>query len=373
MAETPPDFDSFVRARFSVKDSFQLQDGEIEYRVAYGPESKANFKALCSELLPRGYSPWLTGAQEDCVLVVKKRQPPHPSVSRIPVLMALLTVASVVAFGILEVLIYADFAPVIPGYVVLVSYCACLLAILVAHEFGHRYLAERRGTTAPVPYLIPGIPGITAFLPSLGIVSTQREPAVNRDSVFDISIAGPLAALGITLVLYVLSTFASVQSSLPLAGSQPINAYFSVSQVNPGVLQMVIDSALSPFSQKAASGYAMVSPVGDAAAIGFFLTFITLLPMSFFDGGYLASTVLGERGVRVATYLGVLALIVIDTPTYWAPAIFTLLIASRQQRVQLLDEVSRPAHKKRALLVLVIVLAFLCVPIPQNLATFPLP
>ena len=373
MSDSPPDFDSLVRARFGVKDSFQLQDGEMEYRVSYTPESKENFRALCSELLPKGYSPWLVGAEEDCVLLVKKKQEPQRSVSRIPVLMALLTVASVVAFGILEVLIYSDFAPVIPNYVVLLSYCACMLAILVAHEFGHRFVAERRGTSAPVPYLIPGIPGITAFLPSLGIVSTQREPAVNRDTVFDIALAGPLVAFGITLVLYVLSAFASVQSTLPLSGSQSINAYFSVSQVNPGVIQMAIDSALSPFLQRVTPGFVRLSPVSDAAAIGFFFTFITLLPMSFFDGGYLASSVLGERGVRAGTYLGVLALIAIDTPAYWAPAIFTLLIASRQQRVQLLDEVSKPSRRKRLLFVLAIVLAFLCLPIPQNLATFPLP
>jgi Peptidase family M50 len=373
LADTPPDFDSSVRARFSVKDSFQLQDGEVEYRVTYAPDSKENFEALAAELMPRGYSPWLVGAEEDCVLLVKKRQPPQPSVSRIPVLMALFTVASVVAVGSFEVLIYADFAPTIPGYVVMLSYCACILAILVAHEFGHRYIAEKKGTSAHVPYLVPGIPGITAFLPSIGIVSTQREPAVNRDAVFDVALAGPLVAFGTTLVLYVLSAFAAVQSTLPLSGSQSINAYFSVGQLNPGVVQMAVDSVLSPFLQRVAPGFARLSPVSDATAVGFFLTFIALLPMSFFDGGYLASSVLGERGVRVGTYLGVLALIVLDTPNYWVPAIFTLLIASRQQRVQLLDEVSKPARRKRALFVLAIILAFLCIPIPQNLVTFPLP
>lgn len=371
MSGTPPDFDSLVRARFKVNDSFQLPDGEVEYRVVYGPESKQNFRALASELLSKGFSPWLTGSKEDCSLVVRKRQPQRPSVSGIPVVMALFTVASVIAFGILEVLIYSKFAPVIPGYLVLLSYSACIVAILVAHEFGHRYAAELRGTSPRVPYLVPGIPGITAFLPTLGIVSNPREPALNRDALFDVSIAGPLAAFGLTLVLYVLSAFVSVQSSLPLSGNQSINAYFSVSQVNPGVLQILIDSALSPFL-KTAPGYVKLSPVNDAAAIGFLLTFIMLLPMAFFDGGYLASTVLSERGVRIATYLSVLALIAIDTPNYWAPAIFTLLVASRQQRLQFLDEVSEPSHSKRVLLVLALLLAFLCVPIPQNLATFQL-
>lgn len=373
MADSPPEFDSLVREGFGVKDTFQLEDGEMEYRVTYAPDSKQKFKELCAELQPKGYTPWLTGSEEDCVLLVKKKQPPRPSVSRIPVLMALFTVASVVVYGIFEVLSYAKFAPVIPNYVVLLSFCACILAILVAHEFGHRYVAEMRGTSAPVPYIVPGIPAITAFLPTIGIVSTQREAAVNRDSIFDIAIAGPLAALGVTLVLSILGAFASVQSVLPLSGNQQINAFLTVGQVNPGILQMALDSGLSPFLRQIAPNLARLSPVSDATAIGFFLTFVTLLPMSFFDGGYLASAVLGDRGVRAATYLSILLLLALDTPNYWAPAFLTLLIASRQQRLQLLDEVSKPAGTRRLILILAVVLALLCVPIPQNFATFPLP
>ena len=373
MAEQPQDFDAFVRKRFEIKDTFQLPEGEVEYRVGYSPESKEGFKALCSELQPLGFTPRLSGTEADCALVIRKKQPPLPPVSRIPVLMALFTVASVVAFAILEVLIYADFAPIIPGYVVLLSYSACVLAILVAHEFGHRYLAEKKGSAARTPYVIPGIPLITPFLPSLGIVSTQRDAVLNRDTLFDISIAGPVVAFCITVVLYVLSAFASVQSSTPVTTGQAINAYLSVGQVNPGVLQMGIDSALSPFLQHVAPGYVRLSPVSDAAAIGFRLTFLSFLPMAFYDGGYLASAILGERGMRAATYLSILLLVAVDTPAYWAPAIFTLLIASRQQQPQFLDEVSKPARSKRVLLLLAILLAFLCLPIPQNLMTFPLP
>lgn len=363
MSEAAPDFDPLVRKRFKVNDTFQLPDGEVEYKVGYGKDSKKDFRTLFSELRSIGWSPWLVGSEEDCSLVVRKRQPPPASASKIPAVMAVFAAASVVVFGLLEILIYAEFAPVIPWYAVLVSYCGCVLAILAAHEFGHRYVAERRGSAALAPYMIPGIPVVTAFLPSLGIISTQREPAVNRDDLFDVAIAGPLAALGVALVLYVLSSFAVVQSSMPLSQTQVVNS---------GLLQAAMDYVLSPLVRQPAPGYFMLSPVSDAAVIGFTLTFITLLPMSFFDGGYLASTTLGERGLRVATYLSVIALVVLDTPTYWALAIFSLLIASRQQRPLLLDEVSRPARTKRFILVLVIIVAFLCLPVPQNFATFPL-
>ncbi|MDV3244174.1 MAG: hypothetical protein LYZ66_03215 [Nitrososphaerales archaeon] len=360
-----------MRSRFQVTDTFQLPDGEVEYKITYGPGSKDSFKALCSELLPKGFSPWLAGSKDDCSLVVRKRQPPRPSVSRIPVIMALLTVASVVVFGLLERSTYAIFAPGIPDYVVVVSSCACILAILAAHELGHRYVAEREHVASPTPFLVPGIPGFTAFLPSLGIVSLQREPAVNRDVVFDLSIVGPIAAFGVTLLLYFVGEFAAVQSVVPLSGNRVVNGYV-FTQINPSVIQMAIGSALSGFTSSVAPGYFKLSPINDAAAIGFLLTFLNLLPMTFFDGGYMAASVFGGRGVRVATYLSVLALVTIDTPTYWAPAIIVLLIASRAPRLQVLDEVSEAKRSKKAVLLLALLLAFLCLPFPQNFATFPL-
>ncbi len=372
MSALPSEVDSLVRSSFKVTDSFQLADGEFEYRVEYEPGSKAAFKALCAELRQRGFAPWLTGSKDECTLVVRKRQPPRPAVSRVPVIMALLTLASVVVFGLLERAIYAVFAPQIPDFVVVISYSASIVAILAAHELGHRYVAEKEHVASPTPYLIPGIPDFTAFLPSLGIVSLQREPAVNRDAVFDLAIAGPLAAFAVTVVLYALSGFASVQSAVPFTGNQVVNPYVSVSQVNPSVVQMAIDSVLSRFSPAVAEGYFRLSPVNDAAAIGFLLTFLNLLPMTFFDGGYMAASVLGSRGVKLATYLCVLGLVTIDTPTYWVPAIIVLLIASRQPRGLVLDEVSGARPTKRLVLLLAILLAFLCLPLPQNFATFPL-
>lgn len=353
-------------------DTFQLANGEVEYKVEYGASSKAAFKTLYAGLLPKGFTPWLTGTKNESTLVVRKRQPPRPAVSRVPILMALLTLASVVAFGVLERSVYAKFAPGIPDYVVVISYSASILAILAAHELGHRFVADREHLASPTPYLIPGIPDFTASLPSLGIVSLQREPAVNRDAVFDLSIAGPLAAFVVTVVLYFVSGFAAVQSSLPLAGNQVVNAYVSVSQVNPSVVQMAIDSALSGFTPAVAQGYFRLSPVNDAAAIGFLLTFLNLLPMTFFDGGYMAASVFGSRGVRLATYLSVLGLVTLDTPTYWVPAIIVLLIASRQPRGLVLDEVSGARPSKRLVLLLAFLLALLCLPLPQNFATFPL-
>jgi len=368
----PSEVDALVRGSFQVRDVLNLPDDGVEYRVAYGRDSKEKFKGLWSELRSRGFSPWLTGTPEDCTLVVRKMQPPKPSLSRVPVVMALLTLVSILAFGLLEEQIYARFAPGIFGYLVVASYSGGIVVILAAHEFGHRYSARKRQVVSPTPYFIPGIPDFTGFLPSLGVVSLHREPALNKDAVFDVALAGPLAAFAVTVVLYAVGEFAGVPSSIPLSGNQLINPYIFVIQINPNMLQLALDSAFAPFVASVAPGYFKLSPVADAANIGFLLTFLSLLPMAFYDGGYLAASSLGSRATRTATYLSVIALVTLDTPAYWAPGIVVLLIASRAVRAQVLDEVSTPSHSKRLLFFGALLLAFLCLPLPQNIATIPL-
>ncbi len=372
MASPADDADVLVRSLFKVNDAFQLPEGESEYRVAYEADSGPKFERLHRELAAKGLVPWLTGTTGDCVLMVRKKQPPKQARSMIPLLMALFSLASVSAFAILEQEIYSAYAPNFPWQLVVFAYGACVVMILAVHEFGHRWASKRQGTISPTPYVIPGIPTVTAFLPALGIISPQREPAVNKNRLFDLMIAGPLAALAATLVLNVIGEVTAVPSTLLAHGTQTVNSYISVSQINPSVLQYAMNGALSPFLRQASPGYVNLSPVADAAAVGFMLTFAGLLPLVFFDGGYLSSAVLGSRGTRAATYLGVLTLITFDTPNYWALAIVVLLLAGRQFNTKVYDEVTGVSPRRRAIFLLVVVLAFLCVPVPQNLATVPL-
>jgi membrane-associated protease RseP (regulator of RpoE activity) len=372
LSEAPTEVESIVKARFKVTDTFQLPDGEVEYRVEYEPSSKTKFEELCSALEPMGLTPWLSGSGADCTLQVRKRQQLKSSASRIPVILALLTMGSVFVFGLVERQVFEQFAPGIPDYIVFISYAACMVAILAAHEFGHRYAAEKRGVPTPTSYFMPGIPVVTAFLPSLGAISIPRGPALNKDALFDVSIAGPLAAFAVTVLLYVVSEFASVPSAVPLLAGQLQSAGFSVQVVNPSTIQAIIDSAASFFVPGAGGGYLRLSPIADAATVGFVLTFLSLLPMSIFDGGRMAATALGPRAAKVATYLSIIALVVIDTPTYAAVAFLFLLIGGRQANQPVLDEVSGISPKKRTLFLLTILLAFLCLPIPQNIGFLPL-
>jgi hypothetical protein len=365
--------ESEVGSRFQVADKFFLSDGEMEFRVKYDSGSKARFDELFRALKPSGYYPVMQGTPEDCSLFIRKKQEPKASASRIPMLLLLLSLTSVIVFSLLLEAIYSDFAPGLPGYVVLLEYGFCVIAVVGAYEAGHILMARRRGEAPAVPYFIPGIPDITAGLPTLGPISSQREPFLNRDSVVLVSLAGPLAVLVVSVLAYVFSNFATVVSSVPLQGNILVGPTFSVPVSNPSVIQALIDWAVSPFVAAPPAGYVLLSPISDASSVGFLLVFVSLLPMALFDGGRIASAAFGQRAARVATYASFLLLLVLDTWTYWGIAIVVLLMGGRAASVPVLDEVSGVSRVLRVAYVVALLLAFLSLPIPHNFATVPLP
>jgi hypothetical protein len=218
-------------------------------------------------------------------------------------------------------------------------------------------------------YLIPSIPFLPPFLPSLGFAASQHEPALNRDRLFDTVIVGPLAMLGVAMVLYVVGDLSATQSAALVPGSQLANSTVSI---NSNAIQMGIDAVLRPLLPALAPGNVWVSPIADGATVGFILVFVGLLPMAFYDGGFLSSLVLPEGAARLGSYLSVLALLVLDTPTYWALAVVVLLLAGRPFQLRLRDEVSGLSATRRWVFLGAVVLAFLCLPLPHNLGTLPL-
>lgn len=343
----------------------------MEYKVDYRPDSRTRFEELHRSLLSRGFTPTLVGTREDAALIIRKKQPVGPSRSRVPVILGLLALVSIFVFALFQRVSYQQFAPGFQGNLVIIAYGGAVIAVLVAHEIGHRYVSRRSGTAPPTPYFIPGIPDVTSFLPALGSISRQKEPAVNRDSLFDIMASGPLLAFLAAIFLYVVGGFFSAQSSSPLSGCQYVgNVEFCT--INSSVVQTALDWLTGSLTPVVGSGFVRFSPLQDGASVGFLLTFIGFLPMASFDGGHLFSLGWGTRGTRVATYLSVFLLIALDTPNYWALAIVVLLVAGRTSEPRLLDEISGISRSRRWLYLGMLLLAFMCIPLPQNLVSIPL-
>jgi membrane-associated protease RseP (regulator of RpoE activity) len=366
LSEHQKDLEDVVRSLFKVRETFVLPEGELEFQVEYDGATKENFLAAKAALDPLGFRPDLTGKRDDCILTLRKIEPPLGKLPTLPVFLVLFTLASVAVFGLLQESVYSDLVPSMSPYFVFFGFVAPTAIVMGAHELGQRAAARRRGGGHSNIYLIPGIPYVTSFLPSLGFAISQREPGLNRDRLFDTVVAGPLALLALSVILYIVGDLTSVQSAVPFAGSQIANNTISI---YPNVIQLSVDALLL---RPAAPGYILLSPIADGATVGFILAFIGLLPMASYDGGFLANIAWGQRGARLASYLSVLALLVLDTPTYWALAIVALILAGRPFQIKLLDDVSPLSSTRQWIFIGTLVLAFLCLPLPQNLATFPL-
>jgi hypothetical protein len=352
-----------------VKQFFALPDGELEFQVAYDGDTKRRFAELSAAVAPVGYTALLQGRTDECILLLRKTDATPRRESRLPVLFALFTSITLVVFALLQQQVYQQLVPSLSAYGVFFEFSVAIALIFAAHEFVQRYVGMRRDAGQASSFLIPSIPFLPPFLPSLGFVASQHKPALNRDRLFDTVIVGPLAMLGLAVILYVVGDVTATQSAALVPGSQLANSTVSI---NANAIQMGIDWVLRPILPAVASGNVQVSPIADGATVGFILVFIGLLPMAFYDGGFLSSLVLSEGPARIASYLSVLALLLLDTPTYWALAVVVLLLAGRPFQIRLRDEVSSLSSARKWIFVGSVALAFLCLPLPHNLGTLPL-
>jgi len=370
---TTLDLDTIVRGAFSVKDSFVLPDGEAEYKVVYDEKAKGAFERLYDTLRPKGYVPRLTGSRDDCVLLVRKAQTEKGS-SRFPVILGLLTLAAVVAHGWLQYIVYQQLLPERLPVLMGLAYVVVLILVIGLHEVVHRRSGSRGGTRAPVPYFLPGIPVFTP-LPSFGTVLVHREPPVNRDALFTTGLLGPIVAIVLCVLFYAIGVLTA--AAVSMEQMQSVRAALPNIQLttpNPSIIESLITSFISLIGggPPTTSGSQLISPIAAAADTGLILTFFNLLPATQLDGGQLCQSILGYRGLRITTYLSIVALLVLDTPNYWITAVIVLVIAGRPTHLSTLDEVSEASRAKKILFLVALLLALAAVPIPQNIANLRL-
>ncbi len=80
------------------------------------------------------------------------------------------------------------------------EFTAALLAILLAHEFGHFIAARLHKVDASLPYFLP-LPVVSPF-GTMGAVIRMRSVIPTRRALLDIGAAGPLAGLALAIPIY---------------------------------------------------------------------------------------------------------------------------------------------------------------------------
>ncbi|HWB87318.1 MAG TPA: site-2 protease family protein [Bryobacteraceae bacterium] len=176
-----------------------------------------------------------------------------------------------------------------------------LMAILLAHEFGHYLTCMFYRVDASLPYFLPAPTLIGTF----GAFIRIRSAIYSRRILFDIGIAGPLA--GFVFLLPALS--------VGLAFSKVIPGIGHVDTIHFGVpaLQWLLEKAIFP---GVPIGDIYLHPVARAAWIGILATALNLLPIGQLDGGHILYALAGDRH-KLVSRIAIAALIPLGIFFWW--------------------------------------------------------
>ncbi len=235
-----------------------------------------------------------------------------------------------------------------------IPYGFTLLAILGTHEFGHYFAARRHQVAVTLPYFIP-MP-LSPLVGTFGAFIQLRSPVRNRNQLFDVGVAGPLAGLVVTIPLLLYGLALSPVETLPAEGGYLLEGnsllylgakYLIHKQILPGKGMDV-----------------MLHPMAFAAWFGLLVTAFNLLPVGQLDGGHVIFTLIGDK-IRYVGTLFVAALLVMGVTLWqgwftWAILIFFLLGVDHPPP---LNDIT-PLDSRRKLLALLTVIVFILVFVP---------
>jgi len=237
-------------------------------------------------------------------------------------------------------------------------YTFSLLGILGIHELGHIVAAKAHKLKTTWPFFIPGLPVIG--IPTFGAFIQSRGLTINREILFDVAIAGPIAGLVIAVIVSIYGAYTA-----PILQNDIAQGLFADSKLmewNQGE-PLLMTASLALFGKGGAGHEVIMTPVLFAAWIGFLITFLNLLPAWQLDGGHMARTLLGAKRHRYATFGSMAILVLLN---YWLMAMLILVLSSRNPSAMPLDDVSPLSKRRKLAYIAIIGLAILCAPIPSN-------
>ncbi|HTY78417.1 MAG TPA: site-2 protease family protein [Candidatus Bathyarchaeia archaeon] len=328
--------------------------------VAFGGHLLVPPSSALSELLPRfrpfGYTPFLeTSEGLTWVRALPFVEVDVPSRPAINLGLFVLTVVATFLAGALPLgaIPFVNWNPLTEGMNVLsgAQFAGTLLAILGTHEFGHYFTARAYGASVSLPFFIPAPPPF--LFGTLGAVIRMRSPARDRNSLFDIAAAGPLAGLVIALPALWIGLGWSKVGALPEGAA----VVFGDSLLMRGLTWL-------RFGQLPPGHDVFVHPVALAAWVGLFVTALNLIPVGQLDGGRIAYALFGawHRQVSVATFLGLLALGAVTGSANWFVWAFLLFFVLGFRHQPPLDDLSPLSSGRYAVGVLCLVLLVLLIP-----------
>jgi membrane-associated protease RseP (regulator of RpoE activity) len=264
------------------------------------------------------------------------------------------------------------------------AFAASLLAILLAHEFGHYLAARYHRSAVTLPYFIP-----FPFSPfgTMGAFIQLKEPPKNKRILLDIGIAGPLAGLVIAIPILFLGLYLSQTDKLPLFLAQGqafslegnsllymimkfivfgewLPAPINLSGINPLIYWLRYFFTGQPVPYGAID--VLLHPVAWAGWAGLLITALNLIPAGQLDGGHILYALFGKRS-RIVLPFVLVALIILGTvwSGWWLWAFLIFLLG--RSHAEPLDQITPLDPRRKALAVFgLIVFVLVFTPIPLS-------
>lgn len=264
-------------------------------------------------------------------------------------------------------------------------FAVSLLAILLAHEFGHYLAARYHKTDVTLPYFLP-----FPFSPfgTLGAFIQLKEPPRNKRILLDIGIAGPLAGLIVAIPVLLIGLSLSEVSRIPgiLSAGQAFSLegnsilyllakFFihgqwlptpaSYGNVSPIIywLRYVFTGLPSPIGGMDV----MLHPIAWAGWAGLLVTALNLIPAGQLDGGHVLYSLFGKNSrFMVPVILAGLAILGFFWQGWWLWVFLILFLGS--SHAQPLDQITKLDTGRVALAVFgLIVFVLVFVPVPLQI------
>jgi len=261
-------------------------------------------------------------------------------------------------------------------------FAVSLLAILLAHEFGHYFVGRARGAAVTLPYFIP-----FPFSPigTMGAFIQMKSIPRNKRALFDLAVAGPLAGLVVAIPVLLLGLS---QSSLGTVTAFP-GSFAEGNSLFYLLAKFVIFGKLLPASGNLTGlpllfhwiSYFFVgrpSPLGStdvfinqvawAGWVGLLVTFLNLIPAGQLDGGHVIYAVFGKRVNRIVPVILVFTVLLGFFWSGWWLWTFLIFLLGRSH-AEPLDQITQLDPRRKALAVLMLVI-FLIVLMPVPFVSF---
>jgi len=349
---------SKVSSIFDVKEII-ININDTEFKIE-DEDFKNKFVNLARQLEARNFAARLEKSSGQMYLFVTKL----PEVKRkwlskswVPRILFAATVTMVLIDGYFRTDFVNSLAFIGDPFEMSILYAFSLIGILGVHESGHLIAARKHKVRTTWPFFIPGVP--VFGIPTFGALIQSRGLTINRDILFDVAIAGPIAGLVIAIIVCIFGAYTS-----PVISDTLADELFNESQLMKMNIPILMSISLDVFDKGGNDTEVIMSPILFAAWLGFLITFLNLLPAWQLDGGHMARALFGKKWHQIATYasMGVLVLL-----GYWFMALFILVLSTRSRDAKPLDDISPLTKNRKKLFIVVVILGILCAPLPSGI------